>query len=214
MKIDIRHGSIAGVVLMGMSTVVQAQSREPRQAPRVRGESFVYAGYSTTGATSLYGAARVGGGLVLAGMVVNRETNSYTAVVGAGARVSLGAHTSARVIAAGARTREDTQARLYVMPTASVGAFRMSALGLLSQRLGSRASRKVSLNPLTLAVRVSPAFQIGASAILDQVEGRPLDAAAGPSVQIRLPRGALSIEAFTWHQSMRPEFHVSLTASR
>lgn len=214
MKIQIRRATTAGVVLMSVSTVVPAQSRESVQVPRVRGESFVYAGHSTTGVTSLYGAARLGSGLVLAGLVVNRETNSYTAVVGAGTRVSLGGHAAARLIAAGARTREDVQARLYVMPRASVGAFRMNALGLLSQPVGSHASRKVSLNPLTLAVRVSPAFQVGASAILEQVEGRPLKSAAGPSVQIRLPRGVLSIEAYPWHHSMRPELHASVMAAR
>src|SRR5678816_2486189 len=167
MKIQIRRAAAAGVVLMSVSTAVPAQSRESVQVPRVRGESFVYAGHSTTGVTSLYGAARMGSGLVLVGMVVNRETNSYTAIAGAGTRVRFGVHASTGLIAAGARTRDDFQARLYVMPRASAGVFRLNALGLVSQPLGSSASRKVSLNPLTLAVRVTPKFQLGASASLE-----------------------------------------------
>jgi hypothetical protein len=210
----IHAGGAALIGLMLAHGVARAQPREGEQGQRAGSGSFALARYTTSGAASLYTAIRVGHALALGGLVANTRTNSYTTLLGVGARARFTRNASARVFVAGAHTPTDVQARVYVLPKASAGPLTMSAIGMFAQPFRSDGAHQISANPLSLGLRVSPALHVGASLVADQVQHRPLRSAAGPSAQVRLPHLTLSVDALRWRRAGGDELRVTLTATR
>jgi hypothetical protein len=214
MRIDVGRAAIIGLMFAFSGDVAHAQGREGEQAPRPSSGSFALARYTTAGAASMYMAIRVGPGLALGGVVANTRTNSYTTLLGAGARTRFTRNVSARVFVAAAHTATDFQARLYVLPRVVAGRATMSAIGMFAQPFRSDGAHQISANPLSLGVRVTPSLHVGASFVADQVQHRALRSGAGPSVQVRLPFVALSVDALRWRRGGGDELRATLTASR
>ena len=76
-------------MLGAIGATLAAQS--PQTAPRVRGVSFAYAGYTAGGSLSLYLAQRIGPGMVLTGAVGNPETGYRAFILGGGTHLHLSA---------------------------------------------------------------------------------------------------------------------------
>src|SRR5262245_43555763 len=128
MRIDAGTAARIGLMLAFGRGVAHAQMREGERAQRPSSGSFALARYTTAGSASLEAAIRVGPGLALGGVVANTRTNSYTTLLGAGARARFTRSVSARVFVAAAHTPTDYQARLYVLPRATVGRATLSAI--------------------------------------------------------------------------------------
>jgi hypothetical protein len=214
MRIDVGRAALFGLTFAVGSGVARAQTREGEQAPRPSSGSFVLARYTSAGSASMYTAVRVGPGLALGGVVANTRTNTYTTLLGVGARTRFTRNLSARVFVAGAHTPTDVQARLYVLPRATAGRVTMSAIGMFAQAFRRDGAHQISANPLSLGLRVAPSLHVGASLVADQVQHRRLRSGAGPSVQVRLPYVALSVDALRWRRGGGDELRATLTASR
>ena len=214
MRIDTKRAVLTVLMLAYGRGVARAQPREGEQAQRTGSGSFALARYTTSGSASLYTAVRVGPALALGGVVANTRTNSYTTLLGVGARARFARNISARVFIAGARTPADFQARLYVLPRATTGRVTMSAIGMFAQPLRSDGAHQISANPLSLGLRVTPAVHVGGSVVFDQVQHRPLRLAAGPGVQLRLRGVAFSVDALRWRRGGGGELRATVTAAR
>ena len=214
MRIDVGRAAIIGLTVAFSGDVARAQGCEGEQAPRSSSGSFALARYTTAGAASMYMAIRVGPALALGGVVANTRTNSYTTLLGAGARRRFTRNISTRIFVAAAHTPTDFQARLYVLPRVAAGRVTMSAIGMFAQPFRSDGAHQISANPLSLGVRVIPSLHVGTSFVADQVQHRALRSAAGPSVQVRLPYVALSVDALRWRRGGGDELRATLTASR
>jgi hypothetical protein len=208
------RAALIGLMLAYGRGVVRAQPRESEQVQRTGSGSFALARYTTSGSASLYTAVRVGPTLALGGVVANTRTNSYTTLLGVGARARFAHSVSARVFIAGARTPADFQARLYVLPRATAGRVTMSAIGMFAQPLRSDGAHQISANPLSLGLRITPGLHVGSSLVLDQVQHRPLRSAAGPGVQLRFRGVALSVDALRWRRAGGDELRATVTAAR
>lgn len=205
--------ALAGLAFVLLSHVAVAQQRETGRLSRVRGESFIFARYATTGAGSLIAAARVGSGMIVAGVTGNRHAGPLTPIVGLGTRMHFAGGAATGVIVAAAREKEALQARLYVMPKASFGAFRVSAISMVSRRVSGEGTTQITVNPLTMVLRVAPSVQVGGFTVADRRVRGPFRYGSGPSIHMRFAPIVLSIEALTWTSSMRGEVRVTLTAS-
>jgi hypothetical protein len=205
--------ALAGLAFVLLSHVAMAQQRETGRLAHVRGESFIFARYATTGAGSLIAAARVGSGTIVAGVTGNRHAGPLTPIVGLGTRLHFSRGAATGVIVAAAREREALQARAYVMPKASFGAVRLSAIGMVSKSVRGEGTTQVTVNPLTMGLRVAPNVQVGGFTIADRRARGIFRYGSGPSIHVRFAPIVLSIEALTWTSSMRGEVRVTLTAS-
>lgn len=190
-----------------------AQQRETGRLARVRGESFIFARYATTGAGSLIAAGRVGSGVIIAGVTGNRHAGPLTPIVGLGTTMHFARGASTGVIVAAAREKEALQARVYVMPKASFGAFRVSAISMVSKAVSGEGTTHITVNPLTMGLRVAPTVQVGGFTVADRRVRAPFRYGSGPSIHVRFAPIVLSIEGLTWTSSMRGEVRVTLTAS-
>ncbi|HET7372638.1 MAG TPA: hypothetical protein VFJ20_04610 [Gemmatimonadaceae bacterium] len=205
--------ALAGLAFVLLSHVAMAQQRGTGMLSRARGESFIFARYATTGAGSLIGAARVGSGVIVAGVTGNRHAGPLTPIVGLGTTMHFARGASTGVIVAAAREKEALQARLYVMPNASFGAFRVSAISLVSKPVSGVGKAQITVNPLTMGLRVAPGVQVGGFTVADRRVRGPFRYGSGPSIHVRFAPIVLSIESLTWTSSMRGEVRVTLSAS-
>jgi hypothetical protein len=205
--------AVTGLALVLLSHAAMAQQRETGRLSRARGESFIFARYASTGAGSLIAAARVGSGMLVAGVTGNRQAGPLTPIVGLGTRMHFTRGATTGVIVAAARERQAMEARLYLMPKASFGAFRVSAISLVSQPVNAGGLARFTVNPLTMGLRVAPSLQVGGFTVADRRVRGPFRYGSGPSVHVRFAPMVLSIEALTWTSSMRGEVRVTLTAS-
>lgn len=205
--------ALAGLAFVLLSHAAMAQQRETGMLSRVRGESFIFARYASTGAGSLIAAARVGSGMLVAGVTGNRQAGPLTPIVGLGTRMYFARGATTGVILAAARERQTTETRLYLMPKASFGAFRVSAISLLSQPVSAGGKARFTVNPLTMGLRVAPNLQVGGFTVADRRVRGPFRYGSGPSVHMRFAPIVLSIEALTWTSSMRGEVRITMTAS-
>ena len=213
LRIELLYAVIAGAAFILLSGVATAQQLAPARIARFRGESFVFARYATTGAGSLIGAARVGRGMIVAGVTGNRHAGPLTPIVGLGTTMHFARGASTGVIVAAAREKEAMRARLYVMPKGSFGAFRVSAISMVSKAVSADRGMQITVNPLTMGLRVAPGVQVGGFTVADRRVRGPFRYGSGPSIHVRFAPIVLSIESLTWTSSMRGELRVTLTAS-
>jgi hypothetical protein len=205
--------ALAGLAFVLLSHAAMAQQRETARRPRLRGESFILARYATTGAGSLIGAARVGSGMLVGGVTGNRQAGPLTPILGVGTRMQFTRGATTGIIAAVAREKLATQARLYLMPRASIGALRVSAIGMVSRPVSGEGRTQITVNPFTMGLRVAPRLQVGGFTVADQRFRGAFRYGSGPSVHMRFAPIVLSVESLTWTSSMRGEVRVTLTVS-
>src|SRR5512146_431183 len=182
-----------------------AQQRETARLSRVRGESFIFARYATTGAGSLIAAARVGSGMLVGGVTGNRHAGPLTPILGLGTRMQFTRGATTGIVAAVARAKHSMQTRLYVMPRASFGALRVSAISMVSRPAPGDGRTQITVQPLTMGLRVAPNLQVGGFTVADRRRRGAFRYGSGPSVHMRFAPIVLSIEALTWTSSMRGE---------
>lgn len=196
-----------GGPLLGQRT--QNASAEPK---RVAG--FVVARYVEDGTRSIYAAQRVGPVMLLGGLVRNVRTDLTTAVVGFGDMPAARGPFSLSTFVAGARNSDGTSLRVYLSPTARLGLLTANATIGAFQPLGnSKAVAQASVNPLTLALRVTPRIKAGVATIADFAEGRDVKTSGGPYATVRVPGGVASVEWMTWHHHARRELRWGFSST-
>jgi hypothetical protein len=151
--------------------------------------------------------------MLVGGVTGNRHAGPLTPILGLGTKMQLTRGATTGIIAAVAREKLVTQARLYVMPKASFGALRVSAISMVSRPLNGEGRTQITVNPLTMGLRVAPSLQVGGFTVADRRRGGALRYGSGPSVHMRFAPIVLSIESLTWTSSMRGEVRVTLTAA-
>ena len=205
-----RTGSTTAALLLALGAALRAQAPAP---PRVQGVDFLAARHVATGSGAIYAARRVGLGMVVTGIVRNPRTTYRAVVVGAGTRLVLGRSAGVTAIIAGADATDGHTARLYLMPRLAAGRLIVAATATAYHPLGGESVAQAAVNPLTVALRVRPWLQAGVAAALDMKAGRPAVAALGPSVQLRVAGGTLTIEAVAAGVRTRPEVRGAFSAT-
>jgi hypothetical protein len=187
------------LVLLALAGPIAAQSRTARATPCARGVDFL-------------AARRVGHGMVVAGAIANPRTDYRAVVVGGGTDLVLGPGTGVTAVLAAAGATDGASARLYVMPRLAAGRLALTATAAY-QPLGGESLRQAALNPLTMALRVTPALQLGAAATLEMADGRLPRAGLGPSVQLRVPGGRLAVEVLAVGVRTKSEVRGAFSAA-
>ena len=205
--------ALIALALLALAGPGRAQTRPACATPCARGVDFLAARYTAAGSASLYAARRVGHGMVVAGAIANPRTDYRAVVVGGGTHLMLGPGTGITAVFAAAGATDGPSARLYLMPRLAAGRLGLTATATAYQPLGGESLRQAALNPLTMALRVTPALQLGAAATVEMVDGRLPRAGLGPSVQLRLPGGRLAVEVLAVGVRTRSEVRGAFSAA-
>jgi hypothetical protein len=205
------------VALLASSAFGQAPSRPVTGGGagyRLRGENFVLARYLASGSASVYGGRRFGDATIVAGLVVNVKTDTRTPILGAGTRIRFSRGADVGLIAAAANTNKGMEARLYALPRFVKRPFSVGATATYIEPIGGRSVRQLSLNPLTVGVRVRAPLQLGVSVVNEWTAGKRARFRAGPIAQVRTRVGAVSWEGLMVAGSRRVDSRISFSASR
>jgi len=205
-------------LLLGLAAArAFGQALPGRETPggiRLRGEDFVLARYAATGTASLYGGTRLGRLTLAGGLIVNTKTDARTAILGGGTRIRFTRGVELGLIAAGASVPDGAQARLYLMPRLVRRPFAFSGTATLIEPVHGHTARQLTINPMTIGVRLLPKLQIGATAVEEWTAGKPSRFRTGPMVQVRSSLGYFSWEGFIPPGSRRVETRVSFARNR
>ena len=206
----VRWLALIGAVIVCWSRSGTAQANESVRVQRFRGESFVLARYGTGGVASLYVATRVDRSSMLAGASKARQAHGVTSIIGVGTRLRLAPSVSTGMFIALARTPDDYQARLYVLPKVVAGRAALSAIGLLARP--ADAGRQFSVNPVTAAVRITSWLHAGGAVVAEHIGQKTARTTAGPAAHLRIRSAVMSVEALGASTRAQPDLRLSITA--
>jgi len=193
--------------------MLAAQAPLPAPPPRLMGASFLAARYRVGASGSLFVAGRIGPGMAVAGIIANPETHYGAFVFGAGTKVRVASNAGATVIAAGASASDGGSLRLYVMPAAGFGRLSVNGITAVYQPISGVNRAQLLVDPLLLSTRVAGGVRLGLAGVYIATDGKLPDYGAGPSMQVRLPGGALSLELVSRTRRMGPELRGAFSAA-
>jgi hypothetical protein len=182
------------MMLSGLAGPLAGQTGAPSSVG-LRGMNFVVARHTVGGSTSLYVGQRIGRGILVGGGTRNPRTRNHAVVLGGGTQLAAGRGIRLTAIAAFAEASDGSSLRLYLLPRIVTGRVSVTATASAYQPVGGDALAQASINPATVVYRISRRVKAGGAVALDAVRGRRGRAGAGPTIQVRLPRGELSLEA-------------------
>jgi hypothetical protein len=177
---------------------------------RFRGESFVFARYGSSGSASLYAAQRFGRAALLAGVSVNTRTDARTFLAGAGTRLICSRNAGLGLFIAAGKAPEGAVAQVYALPRVGLGSFSLSATAALTEPFESRGARRLTVNPLTLAVRLAEPLQVGLATTHDWTRNKPGRHGIGPMTQLRTRFGSVAVERLRFASQRRDETRLSV----
>lgn len=223
-----RFGSLVGLgtlALMGWGADLGAQapataappppppSPHPSPVRRLAGASFVVARYKAGSSVSVYASSRLGAGMAVAGVVGKPNSTNWAFVAGAGTRIRFAPHAGMTVILGAATATNGTSLRLYLLPKLATGSVLLTATTGAYQPLAGDGRRQFAIDPLTVSVRLTDRIRAGLSTVLSLSEGRRATVGAGPTVQMAVPGGAVSLELVALSGSGHPQLRTSFQAS-
>jgi len=197
----------------GLHDGLRAQASPTSHLPRLTGTSFAVARYKAGSSSSLYVASHIGAGLIVAGVVHQPRGNQQTVVIGSGTRIHLTRASAVTVILAGAAAPNGTSLRLYAMPRAAAGLVRFSGIAAVYQPLGGRGVQQAIVDPLTVSVPVIFGARAGLTAMIATAERSRPDFGLGPSAQVRIPGGAITVELVARTRSSQLQLRSSFSAA-
>jgi len=204
-------------VLLGLAVLGPGRSRLPAQAPeprpRLDGASFFVARYTAGSSGSLYAAGRLGAAMVVGGVVHNPRTRYRAVVVGSGTRIQFGSGNSMTVILAGAAATDGASVRVFALPRFVTGPVVVNGTAAVYQPVTGSGVRRAYIDPLTASVRIAPGLRAGISALISADQRRPIVLGAGPSAQVRVPGGILSLELIPTTGPRRLELRAALSGA-
>ena len=188
------RGRILVLLVLSPARVFAASAQQsPKAELRLDTPSFVFARYATASAASLYGARGFGpvGGFV--GMVQNRKTQYRELIAGIYTQVNWDRQ-SVLVALGYADATESEYLQTYVIPSLSRGRLTLSGTIEWYEPIERSGTRQLDVNPVSLGVRLSKGFGLGAVYTLGLAKGSPARRRAGPMLQLTASWGTLKVE--------------------
>lgn len=205
---------LVGLVVLGPGSIrLPGQAPEPGVAPHLVGASFFVTRYTARASASFYVAGRVGAAMAVGGLVYNPSTRYRAVVVGSGTKVQFGSGNAVTVILAGAAATDGASIRAYALPRFAAGPVLINGIAAVYQPVTGSAVRRAYLDPLTVSVSVVPGLRAGISALVIADQQRPVVLGAGPSAQVRVPGGLLSLELIPTTGPHRLEVRAALSGA-
>jgi hypothetical protein len=162
---------------------------------------------------SLFVARRVGPGMAVAGIIANPVTHYSAFVVGTGTRVRLASSAGATVMVAGASASDGSSLRIYVIPALGLGRVVVNAITASYQPLSGRNRAQLLVDPVLVTAPVTRGVRAGLAGVFVATHGVPPDYGVGPSLQVRVPGGALGLELVARHRRAGPELRGAFNAA-
>ena len=174
-------------------------------------QSFIFSRYATATSFSLYGGYGPGRGFGVVGLVQNPRSGYRESLVGAGWRV--GTKGALAVALAAASASDGWYAQLYLLPSLAVGPLAASSTIEVYEPLDDRGARQFYLNPLTIVAPVARGVAVGATGLFYSQVGTVPGFGAGPALQVRIPRGSVTVDLIAGRRPMRDEMRLSFFAA-
>lgn len=181
------------------------------QTSPARSWGFVSARYST-GSSALFGGYGYGPAFGVAGMIINPRSGYTELIGGAGLRFSLGRASSHTAAIAAARATDASYAQLYYLPSITFGRITTELTLLAYMPNGPHGTKQFYVNPASVLVALPGGVSIGASYRLGMEENIGTRQGAGPTIQMAVPKGALTVDLLRGMQAFKDEARVSFRA--
>jgi hypothetical protein len=134
-------------------------------------------------------------------------------VLGSGTKIQFGSGNSVTAILAGAAASDGASVRVFALPRFAAGPVLINGTAAAYQPVAGSGVRRAYIDPLTVSVRVAPGLRAGISALVIADQQRPLVLGAGPSAQVRVPGGILSLELIPTTGPHRLEVRAALSGA-
>ncbi len=174
-------------------------------------QSFIFSRYATATSFSLYGGYGPGRGFGFVGLVQNPRSGYRESLVGAGWRV--GTKGALTVALAAASASDGWYAQLYVLPSLAIGPLAASTTIEVYEPLDDRGARQFYFNPLTIVAPLAGGVAVGGTGLFFSQAGTVPGYGAGPALQVRIPRGSVTLDLIAGRRPMRDEMRLSFFAA-
>lgn len=203
--------------VLRMSAAVLAVLASPyavaAQATTNTPHGFIASRYDTHTSSNIYVGYTLGGVTPMVALVQNPRTSYRESILGVAHFGSLSPHVGLTYAVAAAHVTDTDRSwygQLYLLPSVTAGRFESSGTLELYVPLDSKGVEQWAINPGNVFIRVAPKFKVGGVTVLSTQRGAPYSLGVGPSAQVRLPKGSLTLDwvldATRWNSEVRVSF--------
>ena len=207
------QGRILGLLVLTPALVVAANAQQSQgTGVRLDAPSFEYARYATASAASLYAARGFGPMGAFVGMVQNPNSPYRELIIGTYTRVTWDRQSVLMALGFADATESD-YLQTYFVPSLSKGALMLAGTIEWYQPLERSGTRQLDVNPISLVLRVSKRFGLGAAYTLGLAKGGPPRQRGGLKVELTPPWGEIGVELLRRSSGASTELRTAVSAA-
>ena len=171
---------------------------------------FVYLRYGFHSPEYAFAAYSFGKPSIVAGIVADAESGYDEVLAGAGVNFYSAAGNGATLYAMGSMATDSWYLVLYALPNVTVRRLNVTSVAGWYVPLERLGTTQLFLDPITALWRLGPRLAVGGSYSVFAARSYPTETSAGPSVQLALPNGSLTVDAMRPIANTRAEIRTAL----
>jgi hypothetical protein len=199
------HGSW----VVGLLVTLTAASGAAAQDSTYHPHGFISMRYDSWTSSNIYVGYEVGPVRLMGALVSNPRTGYREHILGVVKSVDLDPHLSCTFAVAGAKAIDAWYAQYYILPSLTVGPVELNGTFEQYIPLEAEGVTQYGFNPANLFVSVDKHLRIGGVAVWAAATGVDHVFGAGPSAQIRIPQGYITVDGVLGVTRYESEWRVS-----
>ncbi len=170
---------------------------------------FISTRYDSWTSSNIYIGYKVGPVRAMAALVSNPRTGYREHILGVVKGVELSPHVSFTFAAAGAKAIDAWYAQYYILPSFTVGPVELNGTFEQYIPLEAEGITQYGFNPANLFVSMNKHLRVGGVAVWAAATGVDHVFGAGPSLQVRIPQGYITVDGVMGVTRYESEWRVS-----
>ena len=187
-----------------------AQDPSAAASPPESAPWYVYMRAGSASAEYAFAAYSFGRPAFMAGIVADAENGYDELLAGAGVNAYSAAGNGAAFYVMASKASDSWYGVVYALPGATLGRLNVTAFAGGYLPLEPQGVRQVFVDPVTVLWRASPRVAVGTSYAFTAIERMAPKAGIGPSLQLTVPRGSLTLDAMQPIANTRAELRATL----
>jgi hypothetical protein len=198
-----------GSWVVGLLVTLTAASVAAAQDSTYHPHGFISMRYDSWTSSNIYVGYEVGPVRLMGALVSNPRTGYREHILGVVKSVDLDPHLSFTFAVAGAKAIDAWYAQYYILPSLTVGPVELNGTFEQYIPLEAEGVTQYGFNPANLFVSVDKHLRIGGVAVWAAATGVDHVLGAGPSAQIRIPQGYITVDGVMGVTRYESEWRVS-----
>ena len=193
-----------------------AGRRTLAQVPPATPHGFIATRYDTHTSSNIFVGYSLGPVTPMVALVQNPRSTYRESIVGLVRFTAPGRHLALTYAVAAAHVTDADRSwytQLYLLPTVTAGRFEASGTFEGYVPLDSKGVGQFALNPGNVFVALTPRWKVGAVTVLSTQSNAPYSLGAGPSLQLKIPHGSITLDVVADVTRWATEERVSLFTS-